>query len=96
LFDLQHANFEDIMKEHWHPSIKLGDIIEKSSNFVERYLVPIENVPGKIIKRVHGNESLIKLFATVFFVKLAFAIIHLFAEKIYPSSSSKLMLEEIY
>ena len=30
LFDLQQASFEDIMKEHWHPSIKLGDIIEKT------------------------------------------------------------------
>ena len=96
MFDLQQANFEDIMKEHWHPSIKLGDIIEKSSNFVERYLVPVEHVPGKIIKRVHGNDSLLKLFATVFFLKLSFALIHLFAEHFIPSHSRTKMLDDIY
>ena len=42
LFDIQQATFEDIMKEHWHPSIRLGDIIEKSTGMVERYLVPID------------------------------------------------------
>lgn len=30
LFDLTQASFEDIMKEHWHPSIKLADIAEKT------------------------------------------------------------------
>jgi hypothetical protein len=75
LFDLQHATFEDIMKEHWHPSIKLGDIIEKTTIFIEKYMVPIEKVPGKIIKRVHGKDSLLKLFATVFFAKFAFTIL---------------------
>lgn len=85
LFDLQQATFEDIMKEHWHPSIKLGDIIEKSSEFVERYLVPIDKVPGKVIKRVHGNDSLLKLFMTVFFVKVVFTLIHLVAESFFPN-----------
>ena len=96
MFDLQQANFEDIMKEHWHPSIKLGDIIEKSSNFVERYLVPVEHVPGKIIKRVHGNDSLLKLFATVFFLKLSFALTHLLASSFFPSHSNTKMLDDIY
>ncbi len=73
------------MKEHWHPSIKLGDIIEKTSAFVERYLVPIDKVPGKIIKRAHGNDSLLNLFMTVFFVKLVFTFIQQFTDSFLPN-----------
>lgn len=84
------------MKEHWHPSIKLGDIIEKTSNFVERYMVPIDKVSGKIIKRVHGNDSLIKLFTTVFIIKLVFSIIQSFILKTIQSNKSQTILDEIY
>jgi hypothetical protein len=55
LFDLRQASFEDIMKEHWHPSIRLSDIAEKTISFVEKNLIPVTEVPGKITKRIHRS-----------------------------------------
>jgi hypothetical protein len=34
LFDLKRATFEDLMLEHWHPSIKVVDIAEKADEFI--------------------------------------------------------------
>jgi hypothetical protein len=87
------------MKEHWHPSIRLGDIIEKTTNLVERYLVPIDQVPGKIVKRVHNLESdsdknpLIKIFLSIFLIKLAFTIFNIMGDQILgPSEASQSLL----
>lgn len=55
LKDIRQATFEDIMKEHWHPSIKLVDIAEKSMAYVGRNLMPItELTSGKWIQWVHS------------------------------------------
>jgi hypothetical protein len=57
MFDLQQATFEDIMREHWHPSIRIGDIIERAKGMLDRMMVPMEEVPGKVLKRVQLMES---------------------------------------
>ncbi len=36
LFDLKRASFEDLMLEHWHPSIKISDIAEKGEEFIRK------------------------------------------------------------
>ncbi len=73
MFDIRMASFEDIMREHWHPSIKLGDIIEKTSLFIENNLIPVDQVPGKVLKKVHkiilnSSNPLPKIVLTVFFI----------------------------
>ena len=43
-YDIAFATFEDIMKEHWHPSIKLVDIVERTIKFLEKNLMPAEEI----------------------------------------------------
>lgn len=74
LFDLKYASFEDIMREHWHPSIKVVDIAEKAVEFVHKNTIEIEKVPHKLTRLVHGlltlEKPLSKLFLVVFLFKL--------------------------
>jgi ubiquitin-protein ligase len=44
LFDFERLKFEDIMKEHWHPSIKIQDVIEKSIDFSDKNACPISEI----------------------------------------------------
>lgn len=41
------------MKEHWHPSIKLVDIAEKTKVFVEKNVMNIENESNTFVKWIH-------------------------------------------
>lgn len=40
LFEFNKLKFEDIMKEHWHPSIKIIDITERVQDFIKKNQVP--------------------------------------------------------
>jgi uncharacterized protein with ParB-like and HNH nuclease domain len=51
LFDFNKLNFEDFMKELWHPSIKLVDIAERVSDFVDKNLAPIKDIPSGLIRK---------------------------------------------
>ncbi len=42
LFDMQKVTFEDIMREHWHPSIKVVDILERAVEFVSKNLIYVD------------------------------------------------------
>ena len=53
-FDLRYATFEDIMKEHWHPSIKLVDIAERTLKFIEKNLMPASEIHSIIGSRMHS------------------------------------------
>ena len=55
LFDLKRATFEDLMLEHWHPSIKIIDIVERGEIFLKKNVSRINEVPGKLVKFVNGK-----------------------------------------
>lgn len=42
LYNMEQLSFEDVMREHWHPSIKLADIAEKTVSFVEKNIIKIK------------------------------------------------------
>lgn len=44
LMDLKLVTFEDVMREYWHPSIKIVDIAEKSREYVKKHAIPIGKV----------------------------------------------------
>ncbi len=66
LMDLKLATFEDVMREYWHPSIKIVDIAEKSREYVKKHAILIEKVPFKMIRIMHGlltlDKPVFKLF----------------------------------
>lgn len=47
------------MREHWHPSLKIVDILERTVEFVGRNVVKMTggSVPGKVVKKVHGKGA---------------------------------------
>jgi len=56
LFDLKRATFEDLMLEHWHPSIKIVDIAERAEVFIRKNVTRVGDVPGKLIKMVNAKK----------------------------------------
>jgi hypothetical protein len=56
LFDLKRATFEDLMLEHWHPSIKIVDIAERAEVFIRKNVTRVTDVPGKLIKIVNAKK----------------------------------------
>jgi hypothetical protein len=64
------------MKEHWHPSIRLADIVEKTQAYIDRGLVPLAEVESELGRRIHTmifeeeNESRVsrKMLMAVFVV----------------------------
>lgn len=56
LFDLKRATFEDLMLEHWHPSIKIVDIAERAEVFIKKNVTRVSDVPGKLIKMVNAKK----------------------------------------
>ena len=74
LYDFKQVTFEDVMREYWHPSIKIVDIAEKSIEFVKKNAIPFEKVPNRFARIVHGvinlDKPLLKLFQLVFLIKL--------------------------
>ena len=63
LFDLKRATFEDLMLEHWHPSIKVVDIAERAEIFIRKNVTRVADVPGKLIKIVNAKKisNLVKM-----------------------------------
>jgi len=79
-YDLAHVSFEDVMREHWHPSIKLVDIAERTMQFVDRSLMPPEEVSGWLGKRVdklvrEGTRPLVTIAVLVFALNIARALV---------------------
>eukprot|EP00347_Sterkiella_histriomuscorum_P017555 403348889 len=60
MFNLDNVSFEDIMREHWHPSIKLVDIAENKS-FVKNF--QLKNAINEIVSVLTGNQALINYIA---------------------------------
>ena len=56
LFDLKRATFEDLMLEHWHPSIKIVDVAERAEVFIRKNVTRVGDVPGKLIKMVNAKK----------------------------------------
>ena len=59
LYDLKKVSFVDIMKEHWHPSIKLVDIAEKTVEFTKKNTIKLGDLKHSLTSRIHllGRES---------------------------------------
>lgn len=85
-FDIRQATFEDIMKEHWHPSIRLADIAEKSLTFCERSLMPADKIKSSFLRWLQGmvgqyesgstrKDPLFKVLLLVLLVKLTLAVV---------------------
>lgn len=85
-FDIRQATFEDIMKEHWHPSIRLVDIAEKSMAFCERSMMPVEQIQSSLIRRMQGivgrhesgagrRDPILKLVIWILMIKLVLAVV---------------------
>jgi hypothetical protein len=86
LLDVQKASFEDIMKEHWHPSIRLSDIADKTMGFVERNLMPKDETKNFLVKKVHSKvtkseddksrrDPLVEILFSVLIIKLSIAVL---------------------
>lgn len=75
LFDFSQVSFEQIMKEHWHPSIKLQDIIEKTSDFVARNITNVSEVPNNVSKIIHNvaqrnNIPIYNIFIGILIIRM--------------------------
>ena len=77
IFDLKKATFEDLMLEHWHPSIKIIDIVERSEIFLRKNVSPVYEVPGKLLKFVNAksmSQTLKFIIASKFLIGIVIAI----------------------
>ena len=74
LQNLEQIKFETIMKEHWHPSIKLLDIAEKSISYLNRNAVEMPHIPSILAKCSHNlansKSPLLKLIMGAFLMKI--------------------------
>ena len=72
LFDFNNLKFEDIMKEHWHPSIKISDIAENVVDFIDRHSAPYRSIPAGVPKYIHHTfgEKKKKMWMITFMVKI--------------------------
>ena len=41
------------MKEHWHPSIKLADIAEKTVEFTKKNTIKLEDLKHHLTSKIH-------------------------------------------
>mmetsp|Transcript_29491 Transcript_29491/g.28641 ORF Transcript_29491/g.28641 Transcript_29491/m.28641 type:complete len:136 (-) Transcript_29491:237-644(-) len=60
------------MREHWHPSIKIIDIIERSLDFIEKNSAPLEEIKSSLI-RVNKKVSSLKLVLALLALKTLLA-----------------------
>lgn len=74
MYNLERVSFEDVMREHWHPSIKLADIAEKSIEFANKNIVKIKTMPHSLTKISHillsQERSFMKILSFIFLTKL--------------------------
>ncbi|CDW74236.1 UNKNOWN [Stylonychia lemnae] len=60
LHNLENITFEDIMKEHWHPSIKILDIAEKTLLFTKKNTVKVKFITNMITKLTNMTTKSMK------------------------------------
>ena len=88
LFDLKRATFEDLMLEHWHPSIKVVDIAEKADEFILKNVASVSEVPGKLLKMVNG-KNISDIVKRIIAVKAFIGIMMMILAKDYESEFVK-------
>jgi len=88
LFDLKRATFEDLMLEHWHPSIKIVDIAERAEEFIRKNVTRVTDVPGKLIKIVNG-KSVTEIVKKIVLVKLVIGLVMMILTKDHESEFVK-------
>ncbi len=66
------------MREHWHPSIKLVDIAEKTIEFTQKNIVKKQILPNMLTRGIHSmlyqDSPLVKIMLIVFILKFVLMI----------------------
>ena len=80
------------MKEHWHPSIKIVDIAEKTLLFTQRNTIKIKLISNLLTKFSHSLVNLerpfLKLVGFVFLLRLLMVVYLTFFDALNKKLSS--------